>query len=605
MGTLTAQLQQLENSQLVRPLPEEELVYQFRHALTQESAYESLLLKKRREIHRLVAEAFEQLYTERLDEYAALLAQHYAEAGEEAKTLDYATRAGDAAARMYANTEALIYYARAIEVAKQVSSKTRGENESTQAAWLQALYLKRGRVLELSGKYEEALRNYDELEALAHTLGKRELELAALLARATLSSTPTSVFAPDEGRTLLNRTLVVARELGDHSTEAKVLWNLGLLSWFSGHASESVEYGEQSLELARQYRLDQQVAYALNDLGLPLVSLGQVERARAGLEEARTLWQAQDNKPMLVDNLSASTMVDYLTGDFERVIQGSDQAFQLAGAIGNLWGQSYSRMWVGYVYWERGEVGRAIQVIRDCIDLGEQAGFIAPLITTRADLGWLYASCGLFEQGLDIARLGLEKARQSLQLFTDWGLSVLARINLLKGNLDLAEEHINEVRAQRKKHQGSQLALGGGSFPLAEMELALARGEFAHARDLSDKYIRFSLASHISAALPESLYLKGLALARLGDMDVARSVLMEGRSAAQTLGARLRLWRILTALSELEAQCGKPAEAQDMLAQARAIVAYIAEHMPSDLRAAFVSLPEVRLLSNSTARTAT
>jgi predicted ATPase len=80
MAILKSQLDQLENVQLVRRLPEEELAYLFKHALTQESAYESILLKKRREIHRFVAEAYEQLYAERLDEIAALLTQHFAQA---------------------------------------------------------------------------------------------------------------------------------------------------------------------------------------------------------------------------------------------------------------------------------------------------------------------------------------------------------------------------------------------------------------------------------------------------------------------------------------------------------------------------------------------
>src|SRR5512135_2453460 len=99
MTTLTTQLEQLENVQLVRRLPEEELAYLFKHALTQESAYESILLKRRREIHRRIAGAYEQLYPERLDEFAALLAQHFAEAGDDGKTLEYATRAGNQAAR--------------------------------------------------------------------------------------------------------------------------------------------------------------------------------------------------------------------------------------------------------------------------------------------------------------------------------------------------------------------------------------------------------------------------------------------------------------------------------------------------------------------------
>ncbi len=601
MVTLATQLELLENAQLVRRLPEEELAYMFKHALTQEAAYDSLLLKRRRDLHRLAAEAYERFYPDRLDENAALLAQHYQEAGDDAKTLEYATRAGDAAARLYANAEALMHYDQAIDISRRFLGDGSRDKERARVGELQSLYLKRGQVLELSGKYDEALRNYDELAAVAETLGTRELQLSALLARATLYSTPTSVFAPDEGRNLLNHVLSIARELGDHIAQVQALWNLELLSWFSGRPSESVEYGEQAVTLARQFHLDERLAYALNDLALPRANLGQIKRARAELDEARTLWQTLDNKPMLADNLATSTLVDYLMGDFDQAIHGSAEAFNLSATIGNLWDQSYSLMWVGYVYWDRGDVGQAIQALQQCIGLGEEVGFIAPLVTQRADLGWLYASCGDLQQGLALARLALDQARQSLQFITNWGLVVLARIYLLMGNIDLAQEQIDQVIALRESQHGTELALGGGSFALAEMELTLARDDPVRARDLSDKYLRYLRASHIRAALPETLYLKGQALVRLGEFEAARSALIKACVVSKKLGARFRLWRILAALSELEAQVGNPAEADKLSIEARAHVTYIAEHMPPDLRIAFMSMPQVRVVSGDPA----
>ena len=113
---LETELVQLETAQLVRRGDDPELQYLFKHALTQEAVYESLLRAKRREIHAQVARVYEDTYAERLDEIAALLAQHYAEAGADAKTLEYATRAGDAAARLYANAEAVMHYTRALEI---------------------------------------------------------------------------------------------------------------------------------------------------------------------------------------------------------------------------------------------------------------------------------------------------------------------------------------------------------------------------------------------------------------------------------------------------------------------------------------------------------
>ncbi len=115
METLTNQLEQLESAQLVRRVSDEDLSYLFKHALTQESAYASLLVKTRRDLHRRIAQAYETLDAEHLDELAPLLVRHYAEAGDHARVAEYALRAGAAAANVYAHIEARAYWAQALD----------------------------------------------------------------------------------------------------------------------------------------------------------------------------------------------------------------------------------------------------------------------------------------------------------------------------------------------------------------------------------------------------------------------------------------------------------------------------------------------------------
>src|SRR4051812_17140708 len=98
MDELTRQLAQLESIQLVRKLDDIELSYLFKHVLAQETTYQSLLVKTRREIHLRVAQSYEQFDSASLEHNAAILAHHYHEAGELRKTIHYALLAGDAAA---------------------------------------------------------------------------------------------------------------------------------------------------------------------------------------------------------------------------------------------------------------------------------------------------------------------------------------------------------------------------------------------------------------------------------------------------------------------------------------------------------------------------
>ena len=85
-------------------------VFVFRHALTQEAAYGSLLERRRRAHHGAVGRALEDLYRDRSDEVAELLALHFGRGDEAEKAVDYAIMAGEKAQRRWANGEALSYF---------------------------------------------------------------------------------------------------------------------------------------------------------------------------------------------------------------------------------------------------------------------------------------------------------------------------------------------------------------------------------------------------------------------------------------------------------------------------------------------------------------
>ena len=110
-------LWQLEERDLVyedRAVPEVE--YSFRHVLTQETAYNTILSRRRREFHRKVAEGYEALYASRIEEYYEELAYHYSRSDDKPKALHYLVKAGDKSRDAFANDEAIEYYHQAIEL---------------------------------------------------------------------------------------------------------------------------------------------------------------------------------------------------------------------------------------------------------------------------------------------------------------------------------------------------------------------------------------------------------------------------------------------------------------------------------------------------------
>lgn len=123
---LDEHLAQLQRADLVREKTRRpELEFIFKHSLTQEAAYDSLLLERRREFHRKVGAALEELFSERQVEFLGLLAYHFDRAGEKGRAIDYLIRAGDKTRMEDAHQEAIKFYQRAIDLLHEQSDSDR------------------------------------------------------------------------------------------------------------------------------------------------------------------------------------------------------------------------------------------------------------------------------------------------------------------------------------------------------------------------------------------------------------------------------------------------------------------------------------------------
>jgi len=140
----------------------------FRHALTQEVVYNSLLLKRRKEIHETIGRAIEWLYSERMDEFYEILAYHYSESDNREKAYLYLKLSGSKATRNYSNWEAFRFYKEAIKVLNQLS-----ETEDNKIKQIEVILLMATPML-LLGYPEDSLRILQEGERLCKELDDKK-----------------------------------------------------------------------------------------------------------------------------------------------------------------------------------------------------------------------------------------------------------------------------------------------------------------------------------------------------------------------------------------------------------------------------------------------
>jgi tetratricopeptide (TPR) repeat protein len=546
------------------------------------------LLKRRRELHRRVAEVFEERYANRIDAAAGLIAQHAREGGDDERTLRYASLAAEADARLYANAETVTHTTWAIDAATAL-----GRPEQA----LDSLYTTRGRALELSGRIQDAVNTYEEMVSVAEAADDRTAALAGRLKLTTLYATPTPVFDAVAGRALCERTIALAQQLGDRAAESKAYWNLMTLNTFSGgDPAEAVRSGERSLAIARELGAREQIAFTLNDIWRPYSASGDLKTALACVEEARPMWLELQNRPMYCENLSSTGALLALAGDNEGSLALTGESYRIAGEIGNLWGQSYSLLNSYHVEASMGNYGRAFAQMRECIACADASGFMIPLAATRADMGVLCANLGQVERGAQLAADGLAIAERVNALAVPLVMASVAEIALLDGRLD--DAHAAVERSMSEVLPGLLAFSAAANAEIQRGRLAAISGDHGAAIEVADHVLAWLRPLGVRPYEAEALLLKGTSLAAVGRSDEAERALVEGRGAADELGFAPMAWRIDLALSRLVADAGDATRAAELRERANATVQRIAATIDDDaLRTSFLSVPDVQAVT--------
>jgi predicted ATPase/class 3 adenylate cyclase len=579
-GSFDSHIQYLQEASMIEPARDE---YMFRHVLIQEAAYESILLKKRAELHKQIGETLEELHSERIEEFAPLLAYHFYSAND-ARSLKYDILAGEKSARLYANAEAATHFRRALEVAKRTN---------TELEQVTRLYSQLGSVLELSGRFEQALETYEEMQAFSHERGDRSIEMKALIAKATIYSIFSGLHNPALSEQMLVQALEISSEIGDRTTQAKLNWNLMITYLFSKRLDKSLQHGEVALALARETDDREQLAFVLNDLCRLYTCRGEFEKAHASIHEARKLWQALDNQVMLADSLGSEAEAYFNAGKYEASRECSQQALKISEEIHNQWGQAYDSMLMAFICFENGQLGRGIQLAEQSIHLADEAGLIASSISLRSELALVYVYCGASEKGYPLIDEALRVVEAKQPVWRTFPQAVKVRMHLLDDDLRSAEQTAGKEQIQPTSIPYARYTI---FVCLANIELAVAKGEYAGALSLSEELLD-ETAPLTRVDIPDVLRWKGLALLGLNRLDEALHVLTQACSLARETDSTLHLWAILANLADVQSKLGDDDEAETNRAEARKLVEHIAESLSEvGLTESFLTQPRVQKL---------
>jgi tetratricopeptide (TPR) repeat protein len=399
-----AHLQAAEFLYETRLFPEQE--YTFKHALTHEVAYGSLLLERRRVLHAGIVEALEALGPERAAEQVERLAHHALRGEVWDKAVTYCQQAGARAFDRAAFREAVAAFEQALQALAHLP-----EDGDTRVLAIE-IRLALGSALFRLGEYRRDLTLLSEAEALARELDDR-VRLGRILAQMTavLRLTGDLDGAIAAGRQALD----LAAELGDSAVQAQASYTLGHAYWAIGDFRQAAELLRRSVEVAdlesgtpsTGLRIESQAL-----LGRILSVLGAFAEGRRHGEEALrlALLAGSGNTPIIAH---ANLGHLYLTqGDLEHAVRVLEQGLALCRASGNRASFLTIAADLGYASALQGRLVEGRALLEEAVSVGLRTGGLQGQASRAVWLSEVCRLAGCGAEALQLARQALALARQ-------------------------------------------------------------------------------------------------------------------------------------------------------------------------------------------------
>ncbi len=365
--------------------------YMFKHAMTQEVAYGSILLARRKELHLRIAEAIEQLFPERLAELSATLGFHFDKAESSVRAESYLHRAADSARANFANAEAISFYKAAIRHAGQLFEAS---DDSASRARLVRLNESLGDVLTLSGEqgkacaaFAEALKRCEMQDAVGRSSFHRKIGLCHSLKRNYVESAR----AFDQADTELDAAQE-AKSLPWWEEKLQIQLERMHLFYWQGMVPEMRALAGAFEAAIGEHGTPTQRSKFLTMLSLSLLMGSRFRPARECVELGRRAVEASDAVTDPTDKCHAVFvfgLIQLYSGAFAESVDCCSAGLELAERVGDLVRQARCLNYRALGHRRLNEVTGARTDAEQTLALASKLRMVEYIAMAKANLGWV------------------------------------------------------------------------------------------------------------------------------------------------------------------------------------------------------------------------
>jgi class 3 adenylate cyclase/tetratricopeptide (TPR) repeat protein len=474
------------------------IVYVFRHALTQEAAYGSLLDRQRSAHHGIVGNALEELYRDRREEVAELLALHFGRSKDAEKAVDYAILAAQKSQRRWANAEALAYFSDALRILDALP-----DTEPNRLRRIDAV-LNQAEVKYALGRYTEHSRALEEI------------------------------------RGVVDETADPPRRAAWH------YWTGFLHATSGGRPDVAIEHCREAAKIASALNLDEINAISESCLAQVYMIAGRLRPALEAGERALAFFEARGNRWWAGRTLWHLTAIANYLGDWEASLGYCRRGLEHGVALQDLRLKVVGWTRMGLAHIQHGDIERGLECCNEALGL-------APLprdaAWARVIRGYGKIKAGRLDEGIAELSEGLAWFESSHMRWTHTiGAVWLAEGYLRRGDRTAARPLIERVLATCRA-TGYLHYEGRACWLMSEY---LAADAPAAAEDHVETAMRIFESVGARNDLAKAMVTRAALRRHAGDISTARQLLEAANGIFHTLGTHGEFARVDAALAGLD-----------------------------------------------------
>jgi len=454
-------------------------VYSFADIIVRNVVHEEVSRLRHKKLHGVVGCALEKAYAEKIDEHLGELALHFLEGGDKEKALDYFLKAGERAAKVYANSEAISYFQHALGLLGEKEGELR----------------EKGRVLErlgdikrLVGEYDVCMKYWNEGFLLWKQLDEKGK--ASRVHRKMAHVFWEDIGDAEKAKEHHDKALKILETEPESVELASLYEDMGHMYYRTGDMAKALSWAEKALELAKKLNDFEVIASSYASLGTIFGFTGDRKKTVECLERALKI--ALDNGYMETALRAYNNLaVDLPAEEYERRLECLEKGFEQAKKVGHISFKSWIGTVLAWMYLLMGKVDKALLLAEESVSLDKKAGNMPSLPGSLGCLGFAYQVLGEWDKSEQYYKEALSIS-QRVKEFQTLGLSysLLGYLHFDKGEYVKAREHLEKgIETYEKAGAKSERTWPFQWIIRTYIEL----GEIEKAKNLIDNLHKFAL----------------------------------------------------------------------------------------------------------------